>query len=288
MKSLRSVILLSAMLLAGCAGTAPPLLVAVSAVKVPATVRVELKQIDGDIFKLLVWNDSPELMVIDRDRVHLDSRAGAQPRLPGGASSIYNIPAGGAHDLDVRFDLRGLQDLFPGAEIRLELGDALSIHGRPVRVDPIKLEIAGEPGTRTTRARQAEVDARPAHRDALWAVWARAMPANACPSALALLSSDADCGGAACRTGLLFSDGFLKQCEPDAETRLSLLRLRHRWEKEAAGARAPGCADEIVKVAVDPALARSATASCPGESRVERALHEMVRRPPAGSTPPAH
>jgi hypothetical protein len=100
----------------------------------PGGVRVQLRQVSGNILKLVVFNDTGDMVVIDRDQVVVHTPHGDLNRVAGGMGSIYNVPAGGVHDLNVRFDFEGIPQ---GANLEVHLERALTAKGQPVAVDPI-------------------------------------------------------------------------------------------------------------------------------------------------------
>jgi hypothetical protein len=100
--------------------------------------RVVAHGVSGNIFRFSVENLSHDNMVVDRDAVRLGTNGGSRGRLPGGADSTYTIPPGGAHDVNVKFDLSGLSE---GEEVSVQFGSAIHVAGLPVPVDPIGFTI---------------------------------------------------------------------------------------------------------------------------------------------------
>jgi hypothetical protein len=72
--------------------------------------------------------------VVHRDRIYLSTPSGAVARLPGGAAHTYTLPPGGAHDVNVRFDLSRLEE---GTRVEVLFGDALDVRGARVDVGAI-------------------------------------------------------------------------------------------------------------------------------------------------------
>jgi hypothetical protein len=131
---MRLLTLIMAVGLSGCAATLSPVR---ADSELRGCVLVRLKQIDGKIVKLLVVNESPYLLVVDRDRITLSSAAGERSRVPGGLAGTYTIPPGGGHDVNLKFDLGGLT---PGsAELRFT--QAILINGTPLDVPPLTFKV---------------------------------------------------------------------------------------------------------------------------------------------------
>jgi hypothetical protein len=95
---------------------------------------VVLQEVDGNIFKFTVENLSNETMVVHRDRIYLSTPSGTVERLAGGAAHTYTLPPGGAHDVNVRFDLSRLEE---GTRVEVLFGDALDVRGARVDVGAI-------------------------------------------------------------------------------------------------------------------------------------------------------
>ena len=106
-------------------------------VEAPAAARVSLTEIDENIFKFIVHNLSNVPLVILRDNVLLRTPVGIRRRAPGGLSHVYNVPPGGAHELNVKFDLSGLA---PGDHLEVQFEQALLIGGLPTLVPPMRFQ----------------------------------------------------------------------------------------------------------------------------------------------------
>lgn len=100
--------------------------------------RVELTEIDGDILKFMVFNLSEQNMVLLRDQVVLKTASGLRHREAGGITNVYNVPAGGAHDLNVKFDLAGTKS---GEQLEVHFERALLVGDRPIQIDPIVVSV---------------------------------------------------------------------------------------------------------------------------------------------------
>jgi hypothetical protein len=135
------------------------------------------------------------------------------------------------------------------------------------------------------RAREGAI-AQARRREVLWTTWLAGHEATACPDALRLLTSDSGCAGAACRAPLMLSSGYQKSCPIDADARISLYRMRHRWE-EAAGTTTSECLEETSRALEEPAKATTLPERCSGEGKTEAALRDSVRRRPAEPSSPA-
>jgi hypothetical protein len=99
-------------------------------------IRVQLKEVDDDVFKLEVINYGQYPIIVDRDRVVLVTSQGPQQRVPGGIASIYSIPAGGHHAVHVRYKLGGIQN---GDHVCINLAGAVTyMNGQPVPVPPLE------------------------------------------------------------------------------------------------------------------------------------------------------
>lgn len=118
-------------LLAGCSGaTARP----VTSESRAGGVTVMLNEVDGDIFKLTVINSSNASLVVFRDRFYLRGSDGVHAREAGGAASVYTIPPGGVHGVNVKFRLEGP----PGTRLELDFADAIRTGDGPLRLPPIE------------------------------------------------------------------------------------------------------------------------------------------------------
>jgi hypothetical protein len=107
-------------------------------VDTPEGVRVTLQEVTSDIFRLEVINYGAQPILVDRDRVVLETPGGARARLPGGVGSLYTIGPSGHHAVNVRFDLSGLRG---GDRVGICFADAITSGGRAVGVPPIELAI---------------------------------------------------------------------------------------------------------------------------------------------------
>jgi hypothetical protein len=102
----------------------------------PAGVRVVLKTQDDEVFKLEVVNYGQYPIMVNRDQVVLMTPEGARNRVPGGWGTLYTIPPGGHHALNVRFKLGGIHG---GDRICINLGSAVTyLNGAPVPVPPLE------------------------------------------------------------------------------------------------------------------------------------------------------
>jgi hypothetical protein len=98
---------------------------------------VTLLECDDDILKFLVQNLTPEPMVILRDEITLHTAQTTLRRDAGGVSSVYNVPPYGAHDVNVRFNVSGMQ---PGASAEVHFTGAILLSGRPIPVEPLLVQ----------------------------------------------------------------------------------------------------------------------------------------------------
>ncbi len=103
-----------------------------------AGVRVAFKDVAGEVFKFKVHNESKEVLVVDRDAVHLQTPAGVRSRESGGMENTYTLQPGTSHDLFVKFDTG---DLGPGTQVQVDFGTAFTLGGKPVHVDPMAFTI---------------------------------------------------------------------------------------------------------------------------------------------------
>ncbi len=125
-----------------------------------------------------------------------------------------------------------------------------------------------------------------AHRGIFWTAWLAGREATACPDALRLLTRDSECAGAACRAPLLLSSGYERSCPIDADGRISLYRMRRRWE-DASGTTISACLKETYLALTDPVKATTLKERCPGEGTTEAAFRDAARRRPTQADPPA-
>lgn len=121
-----------------------PMTVATGEVEVPHKARVFVKEIDGDIFKLIVVNTSEKPLVILRDELILATPKGRRRRLTGGISHSYKVAPSSAQDVNVRYDLSYLE---PGDRISIHFDRALLIGGEAVEIEPIVMVVGGAGGT---------------------------------------------------------------------------------------------------------------------------------------------
>jgi hypothetical protein len=137
-KILQVVVLLLATATAACGCALTELRARRSRVEAPAIAHVRLAEISGDLLKFIVMNLTHERMVILRDDILLVTPRGYRTRLPGGLARVYDLPPGGAHDVNVRFDFSGLE---PGTNVEIHFTRALRLRGAPVPIQPIVVEI---------------------------------------------------------------------------------------------------------------------------------------------------
>jgi hypothetical protein len=121
---------LTASLLPGCASLRPVSDTVVAA----GGVRVVLKERDRKLFKLMVINETQQPVMIDRDAITLEVGGEEHRRNPGGASTMYSIPPGGFHQVNVKYDLPLVSE---GEHALLQFKNAVFVGGVPVYVDPI-------------------------------------------------------------------------------------------------------------------------------------------------------
>jgi hypothetical protein len=121
------VLLVAATTLTGCVSLHPVTPVADG----PAGVRVLVKAQDDDLFKLEVINYGSLPIVVDRDRVVMFTARGPRTRVVGGLGTIYSVPPGGHHALNVRFKLGGIH---AGERVAIALAGAITLDGQPVMV----------------------------------------------------------------------------------------------------------------------------------------------------------
>jgi hypothetical protein len=110
-----------------------------STVDGPGGVRVTLANVHDDIFELEVVNFGDAPILVDRDRVVLDTPHGARARTPGGIGSLYTIGPAGHHRVNVRFDLSGLR---AGDRVGVGFGEAITIAGgQRIEMPPVELAV---------------------------------------------------------------------------------------------------------------------------------------------------
>jgi hypothetical protein len=104
----------------------------------PNGVRVTLEGMRDDIFEIQVINYGSEPILVDRDRVVLDTPRGTRARVPGGLEALYTIGPSGHHAVHVRFDLSGLKG---GDRIGICFADAITSGQQRLAVPPIELAV---------------------------------------------------------------------------------------------------------------------------------------------------
>ena len=124
-------VLLCATTLTGCVSLHP----VAPVVDGPGGVRVLVRAQDGDVFKLEVVNFGGAPIVVDRDRVVLFTAGGPRTRVAGGVGSVYDVPPGGRHALNVRFKLGGIR---AGERVALSLAGAVTQNGQLLLVPPLE------------------------------------------------------------------------------------------------------------------------------------------------------
>ena len=131
MRSSLMYVLVAAATLTGCMSLHP----VTPVVDAPDGVRVLVKAQDDDLFKLEVINYGSYPIVVDRDRVVLFTASGPRARVAGGVGSVYNVPPGGHHALNVRFKLGGIHT---GERVALSLAGAVTLNGQVLMVPPLE------------------------------------------------------------------------------------------------------------------------------------------------------
>ena len=121
----------------GCGGSRVALAPMSATYTISPAARVDLTNIQDDIYTLMVYNTSGGGLVIDRDAFLLQTPAGLIKREPGGLASVYNVPPGGAHDVRLRFRVEGLP---AGQQVYLLVDQAVRVNGEPVGLPPIVLQ----------------------------------------------------------------------------------------------------------------------------------------------------
>jgi len=127
-----SILMMTLPTLGGCAHK--QLIATDFTVEAPATVRIDCLKVKKDVLHFRVYNLSPEVMLVERDRVRLATATGVRARVPGRGPALYQILPGGFHNVFVRFDLRGLQS---GEPLEVLFDEALSVRGQRVAVAPL-------------------------------------------------------------------------------------------------------------------------------------------------------
>ena len=124
-------VLLVAATLTGCVSLHP----VAPVVDGPGGVRVLVRAQDDEVFKLEVVNFGAYPIVVDRDRVVMFTAAGPRTRVAGGLGSVYDVPPGGRHALNVRFKLGGIH---AGERVAIGLAGAVTLNGQPLMVPPLE------------------------------------------------------------------------------------------------------------------------------------------------------
>jgi hypothetical protein len=125
------VLVAAAALAGGCVSLRP----VAPVVDGPAGVRVLVRAQDDDVFKLEVVNYGRAPIVVDRDRVVLFTSAGPRTRVGAAANTLFYVPPGGHHAVDVRFKMGALH---AGDRVTLALAGAVSLNGEPLMVPPLE------------------------------------------------------------------------------------------------------------------------------------------------------
>jgi len=124
-------VLVAAATLSGCVSLHP----VAPVVDAPGGVRVLVKGQDDELFKLEVINYGAFPILVDRDRVVLFTAGGPRGRVPGGVGTIYDVPPGGRHAVNVRFKLGGIH---AGERVALSLAGAVTQNGQVLMVPPLE------------------------------------------------------------------------------------------------------------------------------------------------------
>ncbi len=124
-------VLVASLTLTGCVSLHP----VAPVVDGPGGVRVLVKAQDDGVFKLEVINYGSDPILVDRDRVVMFTSAGPRARVPGGFGSIYELPPGGHHALNVRFKLDGIRT---GERVAVSLAGAVTQNGQVLMVPPLE------------------------------------------------------------------------------------------------------------------------------------------------------
>ena len=120
-------ILGGALLLAACTRTRPGAVASLQqSLRMESLAKIDVQAVDGDIFKFTVYNLTAETMVVQRDAIVLRTDKAERRREPGGLETVYTLPPGGAHNVNVRFNLLDLQ---PEQEFHVDLSQALLVRG---------------------------------------------------------------------------------------------------------------------------------------------------------------
>ena len=124
-------VLVAAATLTGCVSLHP----VAPVVDGPGGVRVLVRAQDDDLFKLEVINYGNGSILVDRDRVVLFTSTGPRTRVAGGSGTLYDVPPGGRHALNVRFKLGGIH---AGERVAVSLAGALTQNGQPLMVPALE------------------------------------------------------------------------------------------------------------------------------------------------------
>jgi hypothetical protein len=103
--------------------------------EIPGNVRVWFESRDHEVFKLVVLNQSPQVVTVDRNAVTLVHAGEEQHRVPGGASTLYTLMPGAAHKVNVRFRL---SDIVKGETVCIQLRNAVFVGGTPIEIPPLQ------------------------------------------------------------------------------------------------------------------------------------------------------
>lgn len=117
---------------AGC-GSSATLVPNVAEIK-SGGVRIGLDAVDGDIVKLVVFNETAAPLRLYRDRVTLQTSRGVRSRLPGGVGGLYDVAPQSSHKLNVRFQL---DDLPKGETVELQFNDAILSGDNAIPFEPM-------------------------------------------------------------------------------------------------------------------------------------------------------
>ncbi|HTU62267.1 MAG TPA: hypothetical protein VMF89_27600, partial [Polyangiales bacterium] len=91
-----------ATLLAACTATRPGAVASLQqSLQVESVAKVDVLDVDGDIFKFTVYNLMADTLVIQRDAIVMRTDKAERRREPGGLATVYTLPPGGAHNLNV-------------------------------------------------------------------------------------------------------------------------------------------------------------------------------------------
>lgn len=104
----------------------------------PGGARVVVKEADEDHIILEVYNQTPYPMSVLRDAFAISTSTGMRNRTPGGLTNIYTLQPNGSHDVNLEYNLQGLQK---GEQAALVCMNCLLVNGQPVPISPIPLII---------------------------------------------------------------------------------------------------------------------------------------------------